>query len=163
MLVKSLFLKSTLNAFRESFPILLICHIMLVCAANASAAVQNTPPKIVPPPMLVLAGGTIVDVTDWGRSANDIQDSIVFIRDGHILAVGTRATLPSPKGSQVIDCTGKYLIPGLIDGFAGMNSQGQASANLYMGVTTIVSGVFVLVNLGVDLSYALLDPRVLKK
>jgi peptide/nickel transport system permease protein len=32
-----------------------------------------------------------------------------------------------------------------------------------MGVTTIVSGVFVLVNLGVDLSYAVLDPRVLKK
>jgi peptide/nickel transport system permease protein len=32
-----------------------------------------------------------------------------------------------------------------------------------MGVTTIVSGVFVLVNLGVDLSYAMLDPRVLKK
>jgi len=89
--------------------------------------------------MLVLAGGTIVDVTDWGRSANDIQDSIVFIRDGHILAVGTRATLPIPKGSQVIDCTGKYLIPGLIDGFAGMNSQGQASANLYMGVTTVVA------------------------
>jgi peptide/nickel transport system permease protein len=32
-----------------------------------------------------------------------------------------------------------------------------------MGVTTVVSGVFVLVNLGVDLSYAVLDPRVLKK
>ena len=29
--------------------------------------------------------------------------------------------------------------PGLIDGYAGMNSQGQASANLYMGVTTIVA------------------------
>jgi hypothetical protein len=38
----------------------------------------------------------------------------------------------------VIDCTGKYLIPGLVDGFAGMNSQGQANANLYMGVTTVV-------------------------
>jgi hypothetical protein len=27
----------------------------------------------------------------------------------------------------------------LVDGFAGMNSQGQASANLYMGVTTVVA------------------------
>jgi hypothetical protein len=100
---------------------------------------QNSPSKPAPPPPLVLAGGTIIDLTAWGHSANDIQDSIVFIRDGHILAVGTRSTLPIPKGSQVIDCTGKYLIPGLIDGFAGMNSQAQANANLYMGVTTVVA------------------------
>ena len=39
----------------------------------------------------------------------------------------------------MIDCTGKYLIPGLVDGFAGMNTQGQANANLYMGVTTVVA------------------------
>jgi hypothetical protein len=39
----------------------------------------------------------------------------------------------------VIDCTGKFLLPGLIDGFAGMNSQGQANADLYMGVTTVVA------------------------
>ena len=39
----------------------------------------------------------------------------------------------------MIDCTGKFLIPGLVDGFAGMNSQGQANANLYMGVTTVVA------------------------
>jgi amidohydrolase family protein len=102
-------------------------------------ASQNTPPKPIPTPPLVLAGGTIIDVTDWGRSANDIQDAIVYIRDGRILAVGPRAALPIPKGSRVIDCTGKFLIPGLVDGFAGMNSQGQANANLYMGVTTVVA------------------------
>ena len=87
----------------------------------------------------MLAGGTVIDVTEWGHSANDIQDAVVYIRDGRILAIGPRASLPIPKGSRVIDCTGKYLIPGLIDGFAGMNSQGQASANLYMGVTTVVA------------------------
>ncbi len=47
--------------------------------------------------------------------------------------------MPIPKGARVIDCTGKFLIPGLIDGFAGMNSQGQANAFLYMGVTTVVA------------------------
>jgi hypothetical protein len=84
-------------------------------------------------------GGTIIDVTDWGRSANDLRDAVIYIRDGRITAVGPRAALPIPKGSRVIDCTGKFLIPGLVDGFAGMNSQGQASANLYMGVTTVVA------------------------
>ena len=44
-----------------------------------------------------------------------------------------------PKGARVLDCTGKFIIPGLIDGFAGMNSQAQANANLYMGVTTVVA------------------------
>ena len=60
-------------------------------------------------------------------------------QNGRITDVGTRAALPIPKGARVIDCTGKFIIPGLIDGFAGMNSQGEANANLYMGVTTVVA------------------------
>lgn len=88
---------------------------------------------------LVLAGGTIVDVTDWGHSAKDQPDSIVIVQNGRIADVGTRASLPIPKGARVIDCTGKYIIPGLVDGFAGMNNQGEADANLYMGVTTVVA------------------------
>jgi len=117
----------------------LACGTAILTSTALAIASQNQPPKPVPPPPLVLAGGTIIDVTAWGHSANDIPDAIVYIRDGRILAVGPRASLPIPKGSRVIDCTGKYLIPGLIDGYAGMNSQGQASANLYMGVTTVVA------------------------
>lgn len=63
---------------------------------------------------------------------------MVIVEGGRIAAVGPASALPIPKNAQVIDCTGKYIIPGLIDGFAGMNSQGQANANLYMGVTTVV-------------------------
>jgi hypothetical protein len=88
---------------------------------------------------LVLVGGTVVDVTDWGHSAKDMQDAVVIVRDGRITDVGPRGAITIPKGARVIDCTGKYLIPGLVDGFAGMNSQGQANASLYMGVTTVVA------------------------
>ena len=88
---------------------------------------------------LVLAGGTVVDVTEWGSSAKDLPDAIVIVRDGRITDVGSRMAVSIPKGARVIDCTGKFLIPGLIDGFAGMNSQGQANAFLYMGVTTVVA------------------------
>ena len=86
---------------------------------------------------LVLTGGTVVDVTNWGHSARDLQDAVVVIRDGRITDVGTSGTVAIPKGARVIDCTGKFIIPGLVDGFAGVNSQGQANANLYMGVTTV--------------------------
>lgn len=91
------------------------------------------------PVPLVLAGGTVVDVTNWGRSANDLHDSIVIVREGKISEVGPRSAIAIPKGARVLDCTGKYIIPGLIDGFAGMSSQADANANLYMGVTTVVA------------------------
>jgi len=100
---------------------------------------QQIPPKTQAPEPLVLVGGTVVDVTDWGHSAKDMQDAVVIVRDGRITDVGPRGAITIPKGARVIDCTGKYLIPGLVDGFAGMNSQGQANANLYMGVTTVVA------------------------
>ncbi len=112
----------------------------LVCAlAWTQAQVPPpTPPAPAPAP-LVLTGGTIVDVTHWGDSANDLQNAVVIVVNGQITAVGPADQVPVPKDAQVIDCTGKFLIPGLIDGFAGMNSQAQANANLYMGVTTVVA------------------------
>ena len=96
-------------------------------------------PPVTPSPSLVLLGGIVVDVTEWGHSAKDLSDSIVIVRDGRITDVGSRFAIPVPKGARIIDCTGKYIVPGLVDGFAGMSSQGQASAHLYMGVTTVVA------------------------
>jgi len=106
-------------------------------ATRTQASAQN-PAVPVGPPALVLAGGTVVDLSDWGHSAKDLQNAVVVIQDGRIVDVEPRATAIVPANARIIDCTGKYIIPGLIDGFAGMNSQGQASANLYMGVTTVV-------------------------
>ncbi|MGA3371385.1 MAG: amidohydrolase family protein [Terracidiphilus sp.] len=96
-------------------------------------------PRNAPPAPLVLVGGTVVDVSDWGRSAKDLEDAVVIVREGRITEVGSRMAVQIPKGARVIDCSGKFLIPGLVDGFAGMNSQGQANADLYMGVTTVVA------------------------
>jgi hypothetical protein len=113
-----------------------------VALAGVLAWPQTQPPVLLKgsgSTPLVLAGGTLVDVTDWGHSAKDLRDAIVIVRDGRIAEAGSRGAVSIPKGAQVIDCTGKYLIPGLVDGFAGMNSQGQANANLYMGVTTVVA------------------------
>jgi hypothetical protein len=120
---------------------LLLGAVGLVLAAHLAWAQAQTPfaprtPSSIP---VVLAGGTVVDVTEWGASAKDLPDAIVIVRDGRITDVGSRMAVSIPKGARVIDCTGKFLIPGLIDGFAGMNSQGQANAFLYMGVTTVVA------------------------
>lgn len=134
------------NPQQTSFHMRLL-RIVLTCMggvalAGVLALPQAQPsltPKIPVSVPLVLAGGTVVDVSDWGRSARDLADAIVIVRDGRITDVGSRGAVSIPKGAEVIDCTGKFIVPGLVDGFAGMNSQGQANANLYMGVTTVVA------------------------
>jgi hypothetical protein len=115
-----------------------ICGWVTASVLAWSQAPLQTPPNP-NPPQLVLAGGTVIDVGNWGRSARDLADAVVVISEGKIVAVGSPVDVPIPKGVRVIDCAGKFLVPGLIDGFAGMNSQGQANAFLYMGVTTVVA------------------------
>ena len=90
-------------------------------------------------PTLALVGGTVIDVSQWGHSAIDVPNAVVLIRDGRVMAVGPQAALPVPKGATVVDCTGKFLVPGLVDGYGSVSSQGEALANLYMGVTTVVA------------------------
>ncbi len=111
--------------------------LLIFAGAQLCAAAFGSQATVAPSP-LVLTGGTVVDVTNWGRSANDLANAVVIIQGDRITDVGPASTLQIPKGARVIDCTGKYIIPGLVDGFEGMNSQGEASANLYMGVTTAV-------------------------
>jgi hypothetical protein len=118
-----------------------LCGAALSGVLAQSQAQAPAVPKtgLTAPPPLVLAGGTVIDVSEWGHSAKDLQDAVVIVRDGRISEVGSRYAITIPKGARVLDCTGKFIIPGLVDGFAGVNSQGQASANLYMGVTTVVA------------------------
>jgi hypothetical protein len=92
----------------------------------------------VPPPAVALIGGTFIDLSKSGHGTQDIPAVVVVLRDGKIEAVGPTALVNIPKNARTIDCRGAYILPGLIDGFAGLNSQAQANAWLYMGVTTIV-------------------------
>jgi hypothetical protein len=116
-----------------------LVSLSIFCLAIRLMAAQPQMPAPASPPPLVLAGGTVVDVTGWGDSARDLTNAVVIIREGRITDVGPASVLQIPKGARVIDCTGRYIIPGLVDGFAGMSSQAEANANLYMGVTTVIA------------------------
>ena len=116
-------------------------HLVLLVigwALPVRAAMPQAEAPAVPAP-LVLVGGTVVDLTNWGHSARDLTNAVVVIREGRITDVGASGQIEIPKDARIVDCSGKFLIPGLVDGFAGMNSQAQANANLYMGVTTVVA------------------------
>lgn len=60
------------------------------------------------PQDLALKGGTVLTVTK-----GIIENGTVVIRDGMIVGVGQ--DIPIPAGMRVIDVTGKYVMPGIID------------------------------------------------
>ncbi len=62
-------------------------------------------------PIVVLVGGTLID----GTGKTSIPDSVVVIRGSKITRVGRRATIRYPASAKVVDLTGKFLLPGLID------------------------------------------------
>lgn len=58
---------------------------------------------------IAIRGGTIITVGPQGTIAN----GTVLVRDGRIAAVGQDVAVPA--GARVIDATGRYVIPGIID------------------------------------------------
>ncbi|MEN8007560.1 MAG: prolyl oligopeptidase family serine peptidase [Candidatus Krumholzibacteriota bacterium] len=87
---------------------------------------------------LVIRNVTIIDVTDRGTAASDIEDAVIVITDGVITAAGPAGEIDLPPGAVVLDAQGGFAVPGLIDCFAALNHQAHADAYLAMGVTTIV-------------------------
>ena len=102
-----------MNSYRAHFLIrYLLCIFSLTAIAFCfrllpiSASVAET---------LVLTGGTIIDVSDFGRAESDIKDSIIIIRHGKIKAAGSRGKIKIPANAKLLDISGKYVIPGLND------------------------------------------------
>jgi hypothetical protein len=69
------------------------------------------PRKPAPPQPLALTHVTIIDTTGGPPQ----PDMTVVIRDGRIASIEKSASAAVPKGAQVVDARGKFLIPGLWD------------------------------------------------
>lgn len=61
--------------------------------------------------MKLLAGGTLIDGT--GAEAKEHMD--VLIKDKKIQKIAPHGTLDYPEETEVVDCTGSVVMPGLID------------------------------------------------
>ncbi len=86
---------------------------------------------------LIIKGGTIIDISQNGTSTNDLTDKAIILKADTIFAIIDASTL-SDTQQNVIDATGKYILPGLTDGFTVINNQSYANAFLYMGVTDVI-------------------------
>ena len=58
---------------------------------------------------LAIRGGTVLTISPQGTIAN----GTVLVRDGKIVAVGRDVAVPA--GARVIDATGRYVMPGIVD------------------------------------------------
>ncbi|NER13047.1 amidohydrolase family protein [Leptobacterium flavescens] len=85
---------------------------------------------------LVLKDANIINVYNGEVSANS-----VVIEDGIIKEIGAFKNLNSAKSSQVIDCSGKYLLPGFFDMHTHIlehkNSTKFLDSLLSVGITSI--------------------------
>ena len=60
---------------------------------------------------LLVAGATLID----GIAAHPIEGQEIWIEEGRIKAIGKASELAVPRSAQVIDASGKYVIPGLMN------------------------------------------------
>jgi len=63
---------------------------------SPAAAKAGSPP---PSPVIALVGGTIVDVSNYGRSSGDVRDGVVVLQAGTIAAAGSRICIQSRASS----------------------------------------------------------------
>lgn len=79
--------------------------------APSAAAIEPATRKPVPPkpgPPVLIKGATILTVTK-----GTIPNGSILLRDGKIAAVGQ--DIEAPPGTEVVDATGKFVSPGIID------------------------------------------------
>ena len=95
-----------------------------------------------PKGLVALVGGKVLTM----EGEEIINDGVVLIDGKRIKAVGTRSAVKIPSGAEVIDVTGKTVMPGLVDAHAhgpqGSNEiipqqNWKNYATLSLGVTTI--------------------------
>jgi imidazolonepropionase-like amidohydrolase len=128
-------LKSKIRRF-----VLLLTTLAITAPLGAGQVKPSKEPAATAPVsrLLAIVGATVVDVN--GKA--NIPDAVVLIEGNKIKSVGPRKRVRLPRGAQVIDARGKYVIPGLIDTHTHSAYDGKdswpSSRFLAAGITTVL-------------------------
>jgi imidazolonepropionase-like amidohydrolase len=82
---------------------------------------------------VALVGATLID----GTGSPALNDSSVLIQGGKIVSAGPRDKVKLPKDAQIVDLTGKTIVPGLWDMHAHFEQVEWGPVYLAAGVTTV--------------------------
>jgi imidazolonepropionase-like amidohydrolase len=116
-----------------------LCAALLVCAMlvlplsgmTRTATAQSAS-------VIALVGGTVID----GNGGAPLRDAVVLISGSRILKVGAKDKARIPKSAKIIDATGRFIIPGLIDLHVHYDG--------WMGELFLAHGVTTIKDLGND-------------
>lgn len=79
--------------------------------------------------VLVLKGGTLID----GTGGKPLADSVIVIRGDRVVSAGTASDVKFPDAEyDLIDTTGMYVLPGLIDLHIHLAQEWKADDSLYL-------------------------------
>ncbi|HJS74262.1 MAG TPA: amidohydrolase family protein [Vicinamibacteria bacterium] len=76
---------------------------------------------------IAIMGGTVID----GNGGPPLENAVVLIRDGRIVAVGPVPSTPVPPGTRTIEAGGKFVTPGFIDTNVHLSLYGGNSGERY--------------------------------
>jgi imidazolonepropionase-like amidohydrolase len=119
-----------------------LCVLLFVAGCREAATVDSG---------RAFVGATLFD----GTEAPPVSDAVLLVRNGRVVAMGPRATTDIPADAEVIDVSGRHIIPGLINahghvgGTVGLESGpeyfsreiilDQLARYASYGITTVVS------------------------
>ncbi|MCH8556834.1 MAG: amidohydrolase family protein [Balneolia bacterium] len=125
------------------FTVLALSALLLVSCGNETPSVDRT--------VTAYTGATMIN----GLDQPAIENSVLVVENGMITEAGARGQVDIPQIADIVDITGKYIMPGLINahGHVGMadgletgsdvftrdNVRSQLLTYAQYGVTTVVS------------------------
>jgi imidazolonepropionase-like amidohydrolase len=102
----------TRSAYTRLLTQLVAPSLVLLRLGGVSLAAQAPRPAVASPDTLVaIVGATVID----GNGGTPLTDATIVVRGKRIAALGPRASTQVPKGTRVVDVTGKFVTPGFID------------------------------------------------
>lgn len=99
----------------KRLPLIFAFGVLALAPAGAAAQRPALGPAVRPyvavdTPVVALTHVRVID----GTGAAPRDDQTLILQDGNIVAMGSAATTTVPAGAQVMDLTGKSVIPGLV-------------------------------------------------
>lgn len=91
---------------------------MAIAAVPAPSASAGKPGAA----LRAVVGGTLVD----GTGAPPVKDSVLVVRGGRIACAGPRSACPVPAGARIVDASGRWVTPGLVDAHVHFSQTGWA-------------------------------------
>jgi imidazolonepropionase-like amidohydrolase len=107
----------------------LLCRCAIILAVCTSGCAEMDPNAF------VIRAVTVLPMTGAGAIAN----ATVVVRDGRIASIDSTGATSDVRGLRVVDGTGKFLVPGLIEMHAHLSKTRASALGLFVrnGVTTV--------------------------